>query len=163
MTLLPGILSGMSEWRPLPVSYGLSGRWQRTSPILYSVSARRPLRRQFMKASSALMHIIHNTKVTSPGPPVPFRTTAKDLHHRVARPSGNELFYGNTCRCCLLSANKSCRCCRDRPFKFPGTLIKSSPHPQYIPGIGPPTPTAMSLLTPFPDTMSMVLPALGFL
>ena len=70
----------------------------------------------------------------------------------------NEPFYGNTCRCCFLSADKSCRCRRDGPFKFPGTLIKSPPHPQYIPGIAPPTPTAVSSPKPFPDTPSLGLP-----
>jgi len=69
-------------------------------------------------------------------------------------------FYGQGCRCCFRTACRSCRCnsSSDGIFKFPGTLIKSSPHPQYIPGIAPPTPTAVSSPMPFPDTLSLVLP-----
>jgi len=50
------------------------------------VNTRRPLRRKFMKTSSALMNIIQNTKATST--PVPLQATAQDLHVRVARLSG---------------------------------------------------------------------------
>jgi len=68
-------------------------------------------------------------------------------------------FYGQGCRCCF---GADCRSCRrnsssDGIFKFPGTLIKSSPHPQYISGIAPLTPTAVSSPTPFLDTPSLVL------
>jgi len=53
-------------------------------------------------------------------------------------------YYGQKCRCCFGNNSHSCRCRRNGPFKFPGTLIKSSPNPQYIPGIASPTPTAVS-------------------
>jgi len=63
----------------------------------------------------------------------------------------DEPFYGDTCRCCFGGGTgKSCRCRRDGPFKFPGTLIRASPNPQYIPGIAP--PATVSSPTPTPDT-----------
>ena len=80
------VFYGKSERRVMDVFYFLSERWQRTSPIVYGVSERRPLRWKFMNASSALMHIIQNTKVTSTH--VPLHTTAKDLYARVMRLSG---------------------------------------------------------------------------
>jgi len=54
--------------------------------IVYGVIDRRPLRRKFMKNTSALMHGIQNTKVTST--PVPMHTTSKELCAWVVRPSG---------------------------------------------------------------------------
>jgi len=51
--------------KAMPISYDLHERWQRTSPIVYGVSAHSPLRRRFMETSSALMYIIQKSKVTT--------------------------------------------------------------------------------------------------
>jgi len=104
------------------------------------------------------MNGIQNTKVTST--PVPIHMTAKDLCARVARPSGRTsritVKYAVT-QCCVRTARYSCRCHLSSIFKFPGTLIKSSPSPQYIPGTASPTPTAVASLTPGPKAGSVSL------
>ena len=66
----------------------------------------------------------------------------------------DEPYYGHGCRFCFRSASHSCRCHLDDICKFPGTLIKSSPNPQYFAGITSPT---VSSPTPVPASPMTLL------
>ena len=69
----------------------------------------------------------------------------------------DEPYYGQVCCCCRMSHRCSCRCNLSSIFKFPDTLIKSSPNPQYILGTASPTPTAVASLTAVPEAASAPL------
>jgi len=117
-----------------------------------------------MKTASALMHGIQNTKVntctwTYDGGG-PLRQGCKAVWIE-------EPYYGHGCNTDMdvirWSARHSCRSHLDGIFKFPGTLIKSSPNSQFVPRIASPTPIAVSSPTPVPVAPTQLITPLRYL